>query len=32
MLNDVLKCLQSGNITSKACKKVLADLDLLQAS
>ena len=30
VLNDVQKCLQSGNISSKACKKVLADLDLLQ--
>jgi phospholipid/cholesterol/gamma-HCH transport system substrate-binding protein len=29
VLSDVQKCLQSGNIASKACKKVLADLDSL---
>ncbi|MBJ7356838.1 MCE family protein [Nocardioides sp.] len=29
VLNDVQKCLQSGNISSAACKKVLADLDSL---
>ena len=29
VLNDVQKCLQSGNIASNACKKVLADVDLL---
>jgi phospholipid/cholesterol/gamma-HCH transport system substrate-binding protein len=29
VLNDVQKCLQSGNLASKACKKVLADVDLL---
>ena len=29
VLTDVQKCLQSGNIASKACKKVLADLDSL---
>ena len=28
-LTDVQKCLQSGDIASKACQKVLADLDLL---
>jgi phospholipid/cholesterol/gamma-HCH transport system substrate-binding protein len=27
VLSDVKKCLNSGNINSKACKKVLADLD-----
>ena len=30
VLTDVQKCLQSGDLTSKACKKVLADVDLLQ--
>jgi len=29
VLNDVQKCLQSLDITSKACQKVLGDLDLL---
>ena len=29
ILNDVQKCLQSLDITSRACQKVLADLDLL---
>jgi phospholipid/cholesterol/gamma-HCH transport system substrate-binding protein len=29
VLNDVQKCLQSGDITSAACKKVLADVDSL---
>jgi phospholipid/cholesterol/gamma-HCH transport system substrate-binding protein len=29
VLSDVQKCLQSGNIASKACTKVLADADLL---
>jgi phospholipid/cholesterol/gamma-HCH transport system substrate-binding protein len=29
VLGAVAKCLQSGNIASKACQKVLADLDLL---
>ena len=29
VLTDVQKCLQSGNLTSKACKNVLADVDLL---
>jgi phospholipid/cholesterol/gamma-HCH transport system substrate-binding protein len=29
VLNDVQKCLQSGSLTSNACKKVLADVDLL---
>lgn len=29
VLNDVQKCLQSGSISSNACKKVLADVDLL---
>jgi phospholipid/cholesterol/gamma-HCH transport system substrate-binding protein len=29
VLTDVQKCLKSGNIASNACKKVLADLDLL---
>ena len=30
VLTDVQKCLQSGDLTSKACKKVLADVDLLK--
>jgi len=29
VLDDVQKCLESGNIASAACKKVLADLDSL---
>jgi phospholipid/cholesterol/gamma-HCH transport system substrate-binding protein len=29
VLDDVQKCLQSGNVASRACKKVLADLDSL---
>lgn len=29
VLGAVAKCLQSGNLASKPCKKVLADLDLL---
>jgi len=29
VLTDVQKCLQSGNISSPECKKVLGDLDLL---
>jgi phospholipid/cholesterol/gamma-HCH transport system substrate-binding protein len=29
VLSDVQKCLQSGDLTSKACKKVLRDADLL---
>jgi phospholipid/cholesterol/gamma-HCH transport system substrate-binding protein len=29
VINDVQKCLQSGDLTSAACKKVLADVDLL---
>jgi phospholipid/cholesterol/gamma-HCH transport system substrate-binding protein len=29
VLNDVQKCLQSGDISSAACKKVLADVDSL---
>jgi phospholipid/cholesterol/gamma-HCH transport system substrate-binding protein len=29
VLDDVQKCLQSGNIAGNACKKVLADLDSL---
>lgn len=29
VLNAVQKCLQSGNIASKACKQVLSDVDLL---
>lgn len=29
VLTDVQKCLQSGNIASNACTKVLADVDLL---
>jgi phospholipid/cholesterol/gamma-HCH transport system substrate-binding protein len=29
VLTDVEKCLQSLDITSKACQKVLADVDLL---
>jgi phospholipid/cholesterol/gamma-HCH transport system substrate-binding protein len=28
LLNDVLKCLETGNIASKACTKVLGDIDL----
>ena len=29
VLSDVQKCLRSGDLTSKACQKVLADVDLL---
>jgi phospholipid/cholesterol/gamma-HCH transport system substrate-binding protein len=29
VLSDVQKCLRSGDLTSQACQKVLADLDLL---
>jgi phospholipid/cholesterol/gamma-HCH transport system substrate-binding protein len=29
VLTDVQKCLQSGDLTSAACQKVLADVDLL---
>lgn len=29
IVNDVLACLQSGSLTSEACKKVLADLEKL---
>jgi phospholipid/cholesterol/gamma-HCH transport system substrate-binding protein len=29
VVNDVQKCLQSADLTSAACKKVLADVDLL---
>jgi len=31
VLSDVQKCLRSGDLTSKACQKVLADLDLLSS-
>ena len=31
VVDDVLKCLQSGDLTSAACKKVLADADLLSS-
>jgi phospholipid/cholesterol/gamma-HCH transport system substrate-binding protein len=30
VLGDVQKCLNSGDLTSKACKKVLGDVDLLK--
>jgi phospholipid/cholesterol/gamma-HCH transport system substrate-binding protein len=30
VLTDVQKCLQSGDLTSKACTKVLSDVDLLK--